>query len=138
VALSGKPDNKAPSAALAAVIGTEPVARPAAVKKLWEYIKTHNLQDPQDKRSIVADDKLRAVFGKERAGMFELAGLLGPQALATTVAAPWLGGKALFSDAGRRYLTRGLMDVSPELERRLMQSGAGLLGLPAIVAAGRQ
>lgn len=66
------------------------------------------------------------------------AGLLGPQALATTVAAPWLGGKALFSDAGRRYLTRGLMDVSPELERRLMQSGAGLLGLPAIVAAGRQ
>jgi DNA topoisomerase-3 len=69
---------KAPSAALAAVIGTEPVARPAAVKKLWEYIKAHNLQDPQDKRSIVADDKLRAVFGKDRAGMFELAGLLGP------------------------------------------------------------
>ncbi|ODS70640.1 MAG: DNA topoisomerase III [Acidovorax sp. SCN 68-22] len=69
---------KAPSAALAAVIGTEPVARPAAVKKLWEYIKAHNLQDPQDKRSIIADDKLRAVFGKDRAGMFELAGLLGP------------------------------------------------------------
>jgi DNA topoisomerase-3 len=69
---------KAPSAALAAVIGNEPVARPEAVKKMWEYIKAHNLQDPKDKRTIVADDKLRAVFGKDSAGMFELAGLLGP------------------------------------------------------------
>src|SRR5690606_38086319 len=68
---------KAPSPALAAVIGSEPVARPEAVKKLWEYIKAHNLQDPKDKRTIVADDKLRAVFGKDSAGMFELAGLLG-------------------------------------------------------------
>lgn len=68
---------KAPSAALAAVIGNEPVARPEAVKKMWEYIKTHNLQDPKDKRTIVADDKLRAVFGKDSAGMFELAGILG-------------------------------------------------------------
>jgi len=68
---------KAPSAALAAVIGPDAVSRPEAVKKLWDYIKAHGLQDPQDKRQIVADDKLRAVFGKERAGMFELAGLLG-------------------------------------------------------------
>ncbi|MDU7586353.1 MAG: DNA topoisomerase III [Acidovorax sp.] len=68
---------KAPSAQLAAVIGTEPVARPEAVKKMWDYIKAHNLQDPQDKRTIVADDKLRAVFGKDRVGMFELAGILG-------------------------------------------------------------
>jgi len=68
---------KAPSTALAAVIGSEPVARPEAVKKMWEYIKAHNLQDPKDKRTIVADDKLRAVFGKDSAGMFELAGILG-------------------------------------------------------------
>ncbi|PIF20358.1 MULTISPECIES: DNA topoisomerase III [unclassified Acidovorax] len=68
---------KAPSAALAAVIGNEPVARPEAVKKMWEYIKAHKLQDPKDKRTIVADDKLRAVFGKDSAGMFELAGILG-------------------------------------------------------------
>lgn len=67
----------APSPALAAVIGNEPVARPEAVKKLWEYIKANNLQDPKDKRTIVADDKLRAVFGKDSAGMFELAGILG-------------------------------------------------------------
>ncbi|MBV7457084.1 DNA topoisomerase III [Acidovorax sp. sif1233] len=68
---------KAPSAALAAVIGAEPVARPEAVKKMWEYIKANNLQDPKDKRTIVADDKLRVVFGKDSAGMFELAGILG-------------------------------------------------------------
>ena len=68
---------KAPSSALAAVIGPDAVSRPGAVKKLWEYIRAHSLQDPQDKRQIVADDKLRAVFGKERAGMFELAGILG-------------------------------------------------------------
>ena len=68
---------KAPSPQLAAVIGSEPVARPEAVKKLWVYIKEHNLQDPKDKRTIVADDKLRAVFGKDSAGMFELAGILG-------------------------------------------------------------
>ena len=41
------PAGKAPSAQLAAVIGTEPVARPEAVKKLWDYIKAHNLQDPR-------------------------------------------------------------------------------------------
>jgi DNA topoisomerase-3 len=58
---------KAPSAQLAAVIGAEPVARPEA----------HNLQDPKDKRTILADDKLRAVFGKDSIGMFELAGVLG-------------------------------------------------------------
>ena len=69
---------KTPSAALAAVIGAEPVARPEAVKKMWDYIKAHGLQDPQDKRTIVADDRLRAVFGKDRIGMFELAGVLGP------------------------------------------------------------
>ena len=68
---------KAPSAALAAVIGAEPVSRTEVMKKLWDYIKAQNLQDPKDKRTIVADAKLRAVFGKDRAGMFELAGIVG-------------------------------------------------------------
>ncbi len=59
------------------MIGDAPVTRPEAVKKLWEYIRAHNLQDPQDKRQIVADDKLRAVLGQDRIGMFGLAGVLG-------------------------------------------------------------
>ncbi len=66
-----------PSAELAAVVGNEPVARTEAVKKLWDYIKANGLQDAKDKRSINADDKLRAVFGKPQVTMFEIAGLLG-------------------------------------------------------------
>ena len=74
--------NYHPDAALAAVIGSEAVARTEALKKLWDSIKAHNLQDPQDKRTIVADDKLRPVLGKDRAGMFELTGLIGPHLVA--------------------------------------------------------
>ena len=69
---------KAPSAALAAVIGNEPVARTDVIKKLWEYIRANGLQDAADKRKINADDKLRPVFGKDQVTMFELAGLVGP------------------------------------------------------------
>ena len=69
---------KAPSAALAAVIGNEAVARTEVMKKLWDYIKANNLQDPKDKRTIHADAKLQAVFGKATVGMFEIAGLIGP------------------------------------------------------------
>lgn len=69
---------KTPSPALAAVIGSEAVARTEAIKKVWDYIKANNLQDPKDKRTIVADDKLRPVFGKDRIGMFEMTGVLGP------------------------------------------------------------
>ena len=66
-----------PSAELAAVIGSEPVARTQVIKKLWDYIKEHGLQDAKDKRSINADAKLLAVFGKPQVTMFELAGIAG-------------------------------------------------------------
>ncbi len=66
-----------PSAALAAVIGTEPVARAQVIKKLWDYIKANNLQDAANKRAINADEKLLAVFGKPQVTMFELAGIVG-------------------------------------------------------------
>ncbi len=66
-----------PSAALGAVIGTEPVARAQVIKKLWDYIKANNLQDTTNKRAINADAKLLAVFGREQVTMFELAGIVG-------------------------------------------------------------
>ena len=66
-----------PSAALAAVIGAEAVARPQVIKKLWDYIKANNLQDTANKRNINADNKLLAVFGKPQVTMFELAGIVG-------------------------------------------------------------
>jgi len=69
--------NLTPSADLAAVIGTDKVARTEAVKKLWDYIKAQGLQDPTNKRAINADAKLKPVFGKDQITMFELAGLIG-------------------------------------------------------------
>jgi chromatin remodeling complex protein RSC6 len=43
------------------------------VSKIWEYIKKNNLQNPQNKREIVADAKLKPVFGgKDRVSMFEM------------------------------------------------------------------
>jgi DNA topoisomerase-3 len=66
-----------PSAALAAVIGPEAVARTEVIKKLWDYIKANGLQDATNKRAINADAKLQAVFGKPQVTMFELAGIVG-------------------------------------------------------------
>ena len=72
----GKP--LTPSPALAAVVGAEPLARTAVVSKLWDHIRAHGLQDPADKRTIIADDKLRPIFGKDRVTMFEMAKVIGP------------------------------------------------------------
>lgn len=66
-----------PSAALADVIGNISVPRTEAVRKIWVYIKKNNLQNPKNKRNILADDKLSKVFGKKEVTMFELAGILG-------------------------------------------------------------
>ncbi len=61
-----------PSATLAAVIGAAAVPRTEVTKKIWEYIKKNNLQDPANKRNINADAKLRPLFGKDQVSMFEL------------------------------------------------------------------
>ena len=61
------------SEALAAVIGAGDRARTEVVSALWKYIKKHNLQDPKNRRNIVADDKLKKVFGgKGVVNMFEM------------------------------------------------------------------
>jgi upstream activation factor subunit UAF30 len=61
-----------PSKELAAVVGDEPLPRTVAVSKIWEYIKEHKLQNEKNKREILADAKLKAVFGKDKATMFEM------------------------------------------------------------------
>ncbi|MBI2502687.1 MAG: SWIB/MDM2 domain-containing protein [Candidatus Latescibacteria bacterium] len=66
-----------PSGALAAVVGGKPLPRTQVVKKLWEYIRKHGLQDSQNKRMINADDKLRAVFdGRKQVSMFDMTKLV--------------------------------------------------------------
>ena len=65
------------SAELAAVVGEGPMPRPEVVKKLWVYIKGHNLQDPSDKRNINADETLKKVFGgKATVNMLDMAKLI--------------------------------------------------------------
>ncbi len=61
-----------PSAELAAVVGAGPVSRGQVVSKVWDYIRTHNLQNPADRREILADEKLKKVFDKDKVTMFEM------------------------------------------------------------------
>jgi upstream activation factor subunit UAF30 len=66
-----------PSAILAEIVGKNPLPRTQVVSKIWEYIKKHNLQNPKNKRNILADEKLAKLFGKKEVTMFELAGIVG-------------------------------------------------------------
>ena len=61
-----------PSEALAAVVGPGPLPRGEVVGKVWEYIKANNLQNPENRREILADDRLGKVFGTDRVTMFEM------------------------------------------------------------------
>ena len=66
-----------PDAALAAIVGADPLPRTEVVKKLWVYIKKHKLQDQNNRRNINADDKLKVVFdGKKQVNMFEMTKLV--------------------------------------------------------------
>lgn len=65
-----------PSSTLAGVIGSSPVPRTEAVKKIWDHIKKNGLQDSANRRMINADEKLRPLFGKDQISMFDLAKIL--------------------------------------------------------------
>lgn len=73
------------SPALAAVVRRSVLSRPKAVKRIWRYIRQHNLQNPQNRRSIVCDKALKAAFKCDEMTAFSLnradmlgANLLGP------------------------------------------------------------
>ena len=66
-----KPMNLTPE--LEAVVGKGPMPRGQVVKKMWEYIKKNDLQNPANKRNIFADEKLKPIFGgKKEVTMFEM------------------------------------------------------------------
>lgn len=70
-----KPMNLSPE--LEAVIGSGPLPRSEVTKKLWTYIKENNLQDPDNKRDIIPDEKLKKVLdGKDKVNMFEMTKLV--------------------------------------------------------------
>ncbi|XP_076893128.1 upstream activation factor subunit UAF30-like [Bidens hawaiensis] len=73
------------SPALAHFLGASESARTEAVKKIWEYIKSNQLQNPMNKKEIICDEKLKTIFdGKERVGFLEVAKLLAPHFVKTT------------------------------------------------------
>ncbi|KAF4555273.1 Upstream activation factor subunit spp27-like protein [Elsinoe fawcettii] len=57
---------------LAELLGETQLSRPQTVKKIWEYVRAHDLQDPADKRQIRCDEPLRAVFKSDRVHMFTM------------------------------------------------------------------
>ena len=61
-----------PSEHLAKIVGTEPLPRTAVTKKIWAHIKKHKLQNPKNKREILADDKLEPIFGSKKLDMFQM------------------------------------------------------------------
>ena len=61
-----------PSKELAEITGADPLPRSQMVKKVWDHIKANNLQNPENKREILADDKLNKIFGKDKVSMFEM------------------------------------------------------------------
>ncbi len=58
------------------VVGEESLSRPQVMKKVWAYIKDNDLQNPEDKRNIMADDNLEPIFGKDEVSMFEMTKLI--------------------------------------------------------------
>jgi upstream activation factor subunit UAF30 len=61
-----------PSAELAKVVGSEPLPRSEVTKMVWAHIKKNKLQNPENKREIIADDKLQPVFGGKKLDMFQM------------------------------------------------------------------
>jgi len=60
------------SAQLSALLNETQLSRPQTVKKIWEYIRANNLQDPSDKRQIICDDQMRSVFKSDKVHMFTM------------------------------------------------------------------
>jgi upstream activation factor subunit UAF30 len=61
-----------PSKELAAVVGSDMLPRTEAISKVWAYIKAKDLQNPENRREILADENLKKVFGKDKVTMFEM------------------------------------------------------------------
>ncbi|KAF2320967.1 hypothetical protein GH714_032245 [Hevea brasiliensis] len=67
---------------MAEFVGASEISRTQTLKLIWAYIKEHNLQDPDNKKIIICDEKLKKIFGgRDRVGFLEVAGLISPHFL---------------------------------------------------------
>ncbi|KAL4325870.1 hypothetical protein GQ457_11G020320 [Hibiscus cannabinus] len=77
--LFGRHSGLLEAAKLGKFLGASEASRTGTIKKVWEYIKRHNLQNPANKKEIICDDKLKTIFdGKDTVGMFEVTKYLSP------------------------------------------------------------
>lgn len=61
------------SAPLSALLSNEvQLSRPQTVKRIWGYVHDHGLQDQADKRMIICDGPMRAVFKSDKIHMFTM------------------------------------------------------------------
>lgn len=47
------------------------------MKGIWDHIKRNNLQNPDNKREIICDERLKAVLGVSKIDMFAMNKLIG-------------------------------------------------------------
>jgi len=59
------------------VVGVDKLSRPQVVKHLWRYIKANELQNPQNKKEILCDGNLKAVFHVDKVDSFKMNKVLG-------------------------------------------------------------
>ncbi|RVX66052.1 hypothetical protein B0A52_09986 [Exophiala mesophila] len=59
--------------------GAIQLSRPETTKRIWQYIKSNDLQDPADKRFIICDDRMREVFRQDKVHMFTMTKLISQQ-----------------------------------------------------------
>ncbi|EIW80716.1 SWIB-domain-containing protein [Coniophora puteana RWD-64-598 SS2] len=62
---------------LSILVAAPKMSRPQVVSKLWEYIKAHELQNASNRREILCDATMRAVFACDKIDMFTMNKKLG-------------------------------------------------------------
>jgi len=63
---------------LARLLGVHTQTRPVIISALWQYIKTHKLQDPNEREYVNCDPFLRQIFQTERMKFAEIPQRLNP------------------------------------------------------------
>ena len=95
---------------LASICNSNRLTRTEAIKKVWVYIKSNELQDSVDRKLIVPDATFSKAFGSDSFDMFQVAKRIQPHFVGKAAAekedgastiSSWLSGnKAEKDDAG--------------------------------------
>lgn len=74
-------------------MGESELPRTEVTKRIWIYIKEHNLQNPADKREILCDDALQKIFKKSKVHMFKMTKILSTVSIFMFAYQPWISHK---------------------------------------------